>query len=74
MTMNVTYDGDVDAAYIYFVGSIKAGEASKSVQATDDVILDFDKKGKLLGMEVLNASKKLSRKLLTSSRKIAKTI
>lgn len=62
--MKVTYDKDVDAAYIYIEFPIKDGSVKKTVELNDNIILDFDDKGKLLGVEVLDASKVLNKKIL----------
>ena len=68
--MRLEYDKGVDAAYIYIGYSIKEEEAKNTIELNDDIILDFDKKGKLLGMEILNASKNLSKKVLVEARPI----
>jgi len=62
--MRLEYDKDVDAAYIYLVDEIKEGQATKTIELNEDIILDFDAKGKLIGMEILNASKILNEKIL----------
>lgn len=59
----ITYDSQVDAAYVYLV-QIHPGGVEKTVQATSDVLLDFNKYGQLIGIEVLNASKTLPEELL----------
>lgn len=58
----VKYDKEVDAAYINLT-DIKPGEAEDTITLghQDDRVkgminLDFDKNGKLLGVEVLDAS------------------
>ncbi|MHA1344276.1 MAG: DUF2283 domain-containing protein [Promethearchaeota archaeon] len=61
--MRLEYDKDVDAAYIYLEDDIKGGEAVKTIELNDNIILDFDAKGKLIGMEILNASKILNEKI-----------
>ena len=38
--MNIEYDKDADAAYIYMVHPIKDGQSTKRVRATDDVIVN----------------------------------
>jgi len=63
--MRIEYDKEADAGYIYLVDEIKEGEAAKTIELNSDIILDFDKSGKLLGMEVLNASKVLGKEVLT---------
>tara|TARA_Y100000310_G_C20437197_1_gene694307 strand:- start:209 stop:415 length:207 start_codon:yes stop_codon:yes gene_type:complete len=62
--MKVSYDKEVDAAYIYLKYPIEKGESKKTIELNDNIILDFDKNKKLIGMEVLNASKVLSKKIL----------
>ena len=62
--MNIEYDKEADAAYIYVVHPIKAGQSSKQVKVNEDIILDFDKQDRLLGIEVLDASKRMHKKVL----------
>lgn len=59
----VTYDSQVDAAYIYLT-TISPGQVVKTIEATTNVMLDFDKNGHLVGIEVLNASNLLTEDLL----------
>ena len=59
--MKIEYDKESDAAYIYLVENIGKGEAVKTIELNQNIILDFDKQGKLLGIEVLNASKTLNK-------------
>ncbi len=47
------YDDQSDAAYIKISGS----KIEESVEAEKGVILDLDKKGHLVGIEILNFSK-----------------
>ncbi|MFT5179564.1 MAG: hypothetical protein ACI9GH_000464 [Candidatus Paceibacteria bacterium] len=51
--INITYDKAVDAKYI----SIKKGKIFKTKILKDWLNLDFNKKGDVLGVEILNASK-----------------
>lgn len=53
--MQVTYSNDVDAGYIAFK-DIAEGEIALSLPITDDLILDVDHEGNVLGLELLNAS------------------
>ncbi len=62
--MKIEYDKDVDAAYIDLVGNVKDGEATKTIELNENIILDFDSNGKLLGIEILNASKVLNKSVL----------
>ena len=68
MKMKLEYDKEVDAGYIYIVDEIKDGEAVKTIELNSNIILDFDKNGKLLGIEVLNASKVLNKDVLLKSK------
>jgi uncharacterized protein YuzE len=63
--MKLEYDEEVDAAYIYLQFPLKRGEAVKTIELNDNIILDFNENEKLLGIEVLNASKTLNKKTLS---------
>lgn len=55
--VKVRIDKVAGAAYITLVLKIRKGEACKQVIAHGgDVILDFDKQGRLLGIELLSMS------------------
>lgn len=62
--MKLEYDKEADAAYIYLVESIGQGEATKTIELNKNIIFDFDSHGKLLGMEILDASKVLTKDIL----------
>ena len=62
--MKLEYDKEVDPAYIYIEYPIKEGEAKKTIELNENIILDFDNTGKLLGVEILDASKVLNKKVL----------
>jgi uncharacterized protein YuzE len=67
--MRLTYDADADAAYIYLVDEIAFGGVARTVRvdalASEAMInLDFDAEGRLLGVEVMDASKILPTELL----------
>ncbi len=65
--MKIEYDKDVDAAYIYLTDSkIKS---AKTVELNENIILDYDREGKIIGVEVLQASVVLSKKVLAEARK-----
>lgn len=68
--MRFEYDKDVDAAYIYLENSIEDGQAEKTIALNDNIILDFDKNGKLLGVEILTASKILNKKSLLDAQSV----
>jgi uncharacterized protein YuzE len=64
--MRVEYDAEVDAAYIY-LADVEPGSVSDTVEGegmAEGVNLDFDAEGKLIGIEVLDASARLSEELL----------
>ena len=66
-TMKMTYDEDANAAYIYLKGKIEKGEVKKTISLNENIILDFDKNEKLIGIEVLNASKVMPKKAISQS-------
>jgi uncharacterized protein YuzE len=66
--MRFEYDREADAAYIYVKYPIKEGEVKRTIALNDEIILDFDKNNKLIGIEILNAKKVLSRKVLVEAR------
>lgn len=63
--MKITFDKKADVVYIYTREEIEEGEAVRTIEVNKDIILDFDKNGKLLGIEVLNASKNMSKSFLS---------
>ncbi|HLC71539.1 MAG TPA: DUF2283 domain-containing protein [Candidatus Nanoarchaeia archaeon] len=66
--MKLEYDKEADAAYLYLVYPIKNGQSKKTIQLNDNVILDFDEKEKLLGIEILDASKVLKKDVLMEAQ------
>ncbi len=66
--MKFEYDKEVDAAYIYLEYPIKDGQVKNTIGLNDNIILDFDNKGKLLGVEILDASKVLNKKTLLQAK------
>jgi uncharacterized protein YuzE len=62
--VRVTYDPDADAAYIYLVDEIGPGEVERTCLAMVEldrasISLDFARRGQLVGIEVLGASRVL---------------
>lgn len=57
---HVTYDPEADAAY-FSLKKIKKGEAVKTVELQPWLLADLDKKGALLGVEMLFVSNQLPR-------------
>jgi uncharacterized protein YuzE len=54
--MKIEYDTKVDALYI----RIQEKEVARTQEVSDGVNLDFDGEGRLIGLEVLGASKRYS--------------
>ncbi len=59
--MRIEFDKEADAAYIYLKDEIKSSEAKKQICVSDEIIIDLDAEDKLLGIEILNARKNLSK-------------
>lgn len=66
--MKFEYDKEVDAAYIYLKCPPKQGEAKRTITLNDNIIVDFDQNDKLIGVEILNASKVLAGKVLVQAK------
>jgi uncharacterized protein YuzE len=73
MTMvQVEYDKKADAMYIWF----RKAKYDISEELAENVILDLDKNGRIIGIEVLGASKNLGKDLvmkIIDTEKIAAT-
>lgn len=66
--MKLEYDKEVDAAYIYLEYPLKENETKKTIELNENIILDFNGNGKLLGVEILDASKVLNKKVLLEAQ------
>lgn len=69
----VSYDASADAAYIYLVDEMDAEGVARSYpcdpkEVGGQIVLDFDHSDRLVGIEVLDASKKLPKSLLSLFR------
>ncbi len=53
--MEINYDKEADAVYIEF----RKGEFAKNKKIDDYTIIDLDEKGNILGIELLEVSKRL---------------
>ena len=62
--MKFEYDQEADTGYIYLKYPLKDGECKKTEEVNENVILDFDAAGKIIGVEILNASKMLNKKVI----------
>ena len=58
--MQITYDKQADALYI----EIKKGKFASNKKIDSDTVLDLDDSGKLIGIELLSASKRIPEKEL----------
>ncbi|MBU6443617.1 MAG: DUF2283 domain-containing protein [Alphaproteobacteria bacterium] len=54
--MKVNFDQDTDALYVRFSDS----EISETVEVRPGVMLDYDAKGRIVGLEILDATKNLA--------------
>lgn len=75
--MKITYDRSADAVYIYLSEKIENGGVFKTYPCdpleVDGIInLDLDGENKLVGIEILSASKKLPPELLEKAERIDK--
>ena len=60
--MNWTYDVDADAAHLV----LDDATIDESEEVTPGVIFDFDHGGRIVGIEVLNASTRLPKSVLVA--------
>ena len=70
--VKVEYDKKADAMYIW----LRKAKYDISEELAENVILDLDKNGRIIGIEVLGASKNLGQELITkiiNTEKIAAT-
>jgi uncharacterized protein YuzE len=59
--MKIDYDPERDLLYIYFAEF--ATKAAQTITITSGVHADFDKDSKLIGLEVMEASKVMGKKI-----------
>ena len=62
--MEITYDKEADAVYIEF----RKGTFARNRKLDDVTILDLDEQGGILGIELLDASKRLPPESLSEVR------
>ncbi|MBM3234575.1 DUF2283 domain-containing protein [Candidatus Pacearchaeota archaeon] len=60
--MKITFDKEADAMFIEF----GTGEFGSNKKIDSNTIIDLDKKGNLLGIELLNVSKRMSKDALSN--------
>ncbi|MCU1526673.1 MAG: hypothetical protein JWP75_436 [Frondihabitans sp.] len=72
--LDATYDPEADAAYFSLSPRIGPGKAAKQrvvgIPENGELILDFDKRGRLLGLEILGAKNLLKRKTMKTLRRL----
>lgn len=56
--MKITYDKNVDALNV----SLRSGTVARTLEVAPEVLLDLDKKGNTLSIEILGASEKIGKK------------
>ena len=59
--MKITFDKEADALYI----ELGNGEFAKNRIIDEDTIIDLDKNENILGIEILNVSKRVSKDFLS---------
>jgi uncharacterized protein YuzE len=62
--MKITFDKEADAVYIEF----SEGEFASNKKIDKDTIIDLDRDGKILGIELLNVSNRISKDFLSDIR------
>ena len=68
LSMKITYDKITDAMYIY----LNKTKVFKTVKMADRLLVDVDREGKILGIEILDASDQI--KGMKQSRKKEKEL
>jgi len=56
--MKISYDKMADALYIY----LRKGKVAKTIKVTSRLLIDVDKKGNVLGIEMLDVSRQIPKK------------
>lgn len=72
--IRVEYDSKADALYIW----LRKARYEISEELAENVIIDLDKSGRIIGIEILDASKNLGKelvnKILNTERLVAKDL
>ena len=61
--MKATYDKEADVMYI----RVKKGKIHKTLKVSDMILVDVDKKGQALGLELLFVSSQMPRKSINQT-------
>ena len=56
--MKISYDKEVDALNV----SLRSGTVAKTLEIAPEIMMDLDKKGNTLNIEILGASDKIGKK------------
>ena len=56
--MKITYDKEVDSLNV----TLRNGIVAKTIEVSPEILLDVDKKGKPLYLEIIGASEKIGKK------------
>ncbi len=56
--MEITYDKEVDALNV----SLRSGAVAKTLEIAPEIMIDLDKKGNTLNIEIIGASEKIGKK------------
>jgi len=56
--MKITYDKEVDALNV----SLRSGAVAKTLEIAPEIMIDLDKRGNTLNIEILGASEKVGKK------------
>ena len=67
--VRVEYDQKADAMYIW----LRKTKHEKRAEPAENVVIDLDKNGRIIGIEVLDASKNLGKELVTKILNTEKT-
>jgi len=62
--MKITFDKEADAVYI----ELSSEEFAKNKKIDSETIIDLDKNGKIIGIELLNVSKRVAKDFLSDIR------
>jgi uncharacterized protein YuzE len=72
--MRITFDPEVDAAYVYLQNDIAHGTAVENVvverDGKGDLVLDFDADGYLLGIEIMGATGLVHNSILAAAERL----
>jgi uncharacterized protein YuzE len=64
MQIIIQPDRDNDQLYVALSSRVlEAGAVARTVRVTEDVALDFDREGRVVGLDIMNASKALGERI-----------